>query len=137
MNGLKLSKFIVLPLFIFLFLATAIFLFLPGNREYTKINIVYYNLYTFDEVKNVPMLSDVYQITYDPVDGNSSEFNDIIFFNVNADENKKLFEYVESIGFSKQFDTDKMKERWVKDNIIINIIINESEKTTSFFVEKD
>lgn len=137
MNGLKLSKFIVLPLFVFLFLAAAVFLFLPGNREYTKTNIVYYNLYTFDEVKKIPMLSDVYQITYDPVDGNSSEFNDIIFFNVNSDENKKLFEYVESIGFFKHFDTDKMKERWVKDNIRIDIIINESERTTSFFVEKD
>ncbi|MEQ5371382.1 hypothetical protein [Morganella morganii] len=84
-NGLKLSKLIIPLLLIFLFLVTVVFLFLPGSREYTKLNIVYYYLYSFDEIKEIPMISGEYKINYEPVDGGSGEFNDIVFFNVDAE----------------------------------------------------
>ncbi|MEM8111609.1 hypothetical protein Q4S27_21075, partial [Morganella morganii subsp. sibonii] len=83
---------------------TSVFLFLPGSREYTKLNIVYYHLYTFDEIKEMPIISSEYQINYEPVDGNSGEFNDIIFFNVDAKRNHELFDYVKRSGFSGEFD---------------------------------
>ncbi|HCT5879304.1 TPA: hypothetical protein OT180_002333 [Morganella morganii] len=136
MNGFKLSKLIIFPLFIFFLFVTVIFLFLPGNREYTKLNIVYYYLYTFDEINKIPMISGEYEINYEPVDGNSAEFNDIVFFNVDTKRNHELFDYVKRSGFSKKFDQYRKRERWVKDNTKIDIIINEAEQTTSFLVEK-
>lgn len=137
MNGLKLSRLIIFLLLVFSFFVTVIFLFLPGNREYTRLNIVYYYLYTFDEIKKIPMISGEYEINYEPVDGNSAEFNDIVFFNVDTKRNHELFDYVKRSGFSEKFDQYRKRERWVKDNTKIDIIINEAEQTTSFLVEKN
>ncbi|EMD6372514.1 hypothetical protein VRQ87_002404 [Morganella morganii] len=137
MNGLKLSRLIIFSLLVFSFFVTVLFLFLPGTREYTKLNIVYYYLYTFDEIKKIPMISGEYEINYEPVDGNSAEFNDIIFFNVDTKRNHELFDYVKRSGFSGEFDQYRKRERWVKDNTKIDIIINEAEQTTSFLVEKN
>lgn len=137
MNGLKLSKLIIPLLLIFLFLVTVVFLFLPGSREYTKLNIVYYYLYSFDEIREIPMISGEYKINYEPVDGGSGESNDIIFFNVDAKRNHELFDYIKQSGFSGEFDQYRKRERWVKDNTKIDIIINESEQTTSFLVKKN
>lgn len=137
MNGLKLSKLIIFLLLVFSLFVTSVFLFLPGSREYTKLNIVYYYLYTFDEIKKIPMISGKYEINYEPVDGNSAEFNDIVFFNVDAKRNHELFDYVKQSGFSGEFDQYRKRERWVKDNTKIDIIINEKEQTTSFLVEKN
>ncbi|MEQ4915668.1 hypothetical protein [Morganella morganii] len=131
------SKLIIFPLLVFSFSVTAVFLFLPGSREYTKLNIVYYYLYTFDEIKEMPMISSDYKINYEPVDGNSAEFNDIVFFNVDTKRNHELFDYVKRSGFSEKFDQYRKREQWVKDSTKINIIINEAEQTTSFLVEKN
>uniref|UniRef100_UPI003A84A0DE hypothetical protein n=1 Tax=Morganella morganii TaxID=582 RepID=UPI003A84A0DE len=38
---------------------------------------------------------------------------------------------------SGEFDQHRKRERWVKDNTKIDIIINEAEQTTSFLVEKN
>lgn len=137
MNGLKLSRLIIFPLLVFSFFVTVVSLFLPGSREYTKLNIVYYYLYTFDEIKKIPMISGEYEINYEPVDGNSAEFNDIVFFNVDTKRNHELFDYVKQSGFSGEFDQYRKRERWIKDNTKIDIIINEAEQTTSFLVEKN
>ncbi len=137
MNGLKLSKLIISLLLIFSLFITVIFLFLLGSREYTKLNIVYYYLYTFDEIKEMPIISNDYKINHEPVDGNSAEFNDIVFFNVDIKRNNELFDYVKRSGFSGEFDQYRKRERWVKDNTKIDIIINESEQTTSFLAEKN
>ncbi|WP_250209571.1 hypothetical protein [Morganella morganii] len=131
------SRLIIFLLLVFSFFVTVIFLFLPGSREYTKLNIVYYYLYTFDEIKKIPMISCKYEINYEPVDGNSGEFNDIVFFNVDTKRNHELFDYVKQSGFSGEFDQYRKRERWVKDNTKIDIIINEAEQTTSFLVEKN
>lgn len=137
MNGLKLSKLIIFLLLVFSFLVTVIFLLLPGSREYTKLNIVYYYLYSFDEIKEIPMISGEYKINYEPIDGGSGESNDIIFFNVDAKRNPELFDYIKQSGFSGEFDQYRKRERWIKDNTKIDIIINEAEQTTSFLVEKN
>ncbi|EPG6562549.1 hypothetical protein PQM29_003678 [Morganella morganii] len=131
------SKLIISLLLIFSLFITVIFLFLPGSREYTKLNIVYYYLYTFDEIKEMPIISNDYKINHEPVDGNSAEFNDIVFFNVDIKRNNELFDYVKRSGFSGEFDQYRKRERWVKDNTKIDIIINESEQTTSFLTEKN
>ncbi|MEM8147985.1 hypothetical protein Q4S10_12345 [Morganella morganii] len=131
------SKLIISLLLIFSLFITVIFLFLPGSREYTKLNIVYYYLYTFDEIKEMPIISNDYKINHEPVDGNSAEFNDIVFFNVDIKRNNELFDYVKRSGFSGEFDQYRKRERWVKDNTKIDIIINESEQTTSFLAEKN
>ncbi|WP_337152821.1 hypothetical protein [Morganella morganii] len=131
------SKLIISLLLIFSLFITVIFLFLLGSREYTKLNIVYYYLYTFDEIKEMPIISNDYKINHEPVDGNSAEFNDIVFFNVDIKRNNELFDYVKRSGFSGEFDQYRKRERWVKDNTKIDIIINESEQTTSFLAEKN
>lgn len=120
MNGLILSKLIIFPLFIFFLFVTVIFLFLRVNREYTKLNIVYYHLYTFDEIKEMPIISSDYKINHEPVDGDSGEFNDIVFFNVDVKRNHELFDYVKRSGFSGEFDQYRKRERWVKDNTKID-----------------
>lgn len=120
MNGLILSKLIIFPLFIFFLFVTVIFLFLRVNREYTKLNIVYYHLYTFDEINEIPMISVEYEINHEPVDGDSGEFNDIVFFNVDVKRNHELFDYVKRSGFSGEFDQYRKRERWVKDNTKID-----------------
>lgn len=119
MNGLILSKLIIFPLFVFFFV-TVIFLFLRVNREYTKLNIVYYHLYTFDEIKEMPIISSDYKINHEPVDEDSGEFNDIVFFNVDVKRNHELFDYVKRSGFSGEFDQYRKRERWVKDNTKID-----------------
>ncbi|WP_262859570.1 MULTISPECIES: hypothetical protein [Enterobacterales] len=131
------SKLIIFLLLVFSLFVISVFLFLPGSREYTKLNIVYYYLYTFDEIKEMPIISSEYKINYEPVDGNSADFNDIIFFNVDAERNHELFDYIKQSGFSGEFDQYRKRERWVKDNTKIDIIINETEQTTSFLVEKN
>lgn len=120
MNGLILSKLIIFPLFIFFLFVTVIFLFLRVNREYTKLNIVYYHLYTFDEINEIPMISVEYEINHEPVDGGAGEFNDIVFFNVDVKRNHELFDYVKRSGFSGEFDQYRKRERWVKDNTKID-----------------
>ncbi len=120
MNGLILSKLIIFPLFVFFLFVTVIFLFLRVNREYTKLNIVYYHLYTFDEIKEMPIISSDYKINHEPVDGDSGEFNDIVFFNVDVKRNHELFDYVKRSGFSGEFDQYRKRERWVKDNTKID-----------------
>lgn len=85
----------------------------------------------------MPIISNDYKINYEPVDGNSAEFNDIVFFNVDIKRNNELFDYVKRSGFSGEFDQYRKRERWVKDNTKIDIIINESEQTTSFLAEKN
>ncbi|WP_369443225.1 hypothetical protein [Morganella morganii] len=114
------SKLIIFPLFIFFLFVTVIFLFLRVNREYTKLNIVYYHLYTFDEINEIPMISVEYEINHEPVDGGAGEFNDIVFFNVDVKRNHELFDYVKRSGFSGEFDQYRKRERWVKDNTKID-----------------
>ncbi|EMH1104839.1 hypothetical protein V6A50_001523 [Proteus mirabilis] len=137
MNGLKLNKFFVFPILLVLSLMTTIILLMfPGDREYTKQNFVYYYLYTFDEVKKIDFISDEYIIIYRPIDGNSNESNDVIFFNIKPEKNIALIDNLSKNGFTSTYDDFYKEERWVKDNIHIKISIDEKSRTTSLFVEK-
>ncbi len=136
MNGLKLNKFFIFPILLILSLMTAIILLIfPGDREYTKLNFVYYYLYTFDEVKKIDFISDEYIIIYRPIDGNSNESNDVIFFNIKPEKNIALIDNLSKNGFTSTYDVFYKEERWVKDNIHIKISIDEKSRTTSLFVE--
>nr|WP_155195832.1 MULTISPECIES: hypothetical protein [Proteus] len=117
-------------------MTTIILLMFPGDREYTKLNFVYYYLYTFDEVKKIDFISDEYIIIYRPIDGNSNESNDVIFFNIKPEKNIALIDNLSKNGFTSTYDDFYKEERWVKDNIHIKISIDEKSRTTSLFVEK-
>ncbi len=66
-NGLKLNKFFVFPILLVLSLMTTIILLMfPGDREYTKLNFVYYYLYTFDEVKKIDLYQMNISLSIDP-----------------------------------------------------------------------
>ncbi|AKH65961.1 hypothetical protein VY86_20565 [Photorhabdus thracensis] len=102
------------------------------NLSYTKKNFIYYNMFTFDEIKNIPLISKDYIIYYDSPDGTPTMTNKIVFSNVNLNNKSELIKYVESMGFEKYFD-----EYWRKDNVLINIKQNNIKRTILFLVEKN
>ncbi|WP_246550893.1 hypothetical protein [Photorhabdus caribbeanensis] len=106
------------------------------NLSYTKENFIYYNMFTFDEIKSIPLISNDYVIYYDSPDGTSTIINKIVFSNVNLNSKSELIKYVESMGFEKYFDEYWHDEYWRKDNVLINIKQNDMKRTVLFLVEK-
>lgn len=137
MSGLRLSKVFTLLIMLFFVLIFFFWMILPGDREYTKLNFIYYNMYTFDEVKKINFISDDYIINYRFIDGNANESNDVFFFNVDPKKNIELTDSLSENGFISEYDDFYNEERWVKDNIKIKIKIDEKARTTSLFVEKN
>ncbi|CCW29681.1 conserved exported hypothetical protein [Xenorhabdus nematophila F1] len=139
MLGLRLSSFIKIIFFIFILIG-CVLIFLMSlvnvNLSYTKNNFIYYNMFTFDEIKNFPLISKDYIIHYDSPDGTATMTNDIVFSNVDSDRKNELIKYVESMGFKKYFDKYWGDERWCKDGVIINIKQSDTENTILFLVEK-
>ncbi|KGM26280.1 hypothetical protein KS18_21650 [Photorhabdus luminescens] len=107
------------------------------NLLYTKENFIYYNVFTFDEIKSIPLISNDYVIYYDSPDGTSTTINKIVFSNVNLNSKSELIKYVESMGFEKYFDEYWRDEYWRKDNVLINIKQNDTKQTVLFLVEKN
>ncbi|WP_244590615.1 hypothetical protein [Xenorhabdus mauleonii] len=107
------------------------------NLSYTKRNFIYYHAFTFDEIKNVPLISNDYIIHYDSPDGNNTMMNEIVFSNVNLNNLTKLIEYTESMGFKKYFDKYWGEDRWCKNDTTISIKQNDTEHTILFLVEKN
>ena len=136
MNGLRLSKIFILLAIFFLTLIFFSWVVLPGDRAYTKLNFIYYNMYTFDEVKKINFISDDYTINYRFIDGNANESNDVFFFNVDPEKNIELIDNLSENGFISEYDDFYNEERWVKGNIKIKITIDEKARATSLFVEK-
>ncbi|MCP9267541.1 hypothetical protein M5U04_05380 [Xenorhabdus sp. XENO-1] len=129
--------FVFIPISIFL---VSIFLFVMSlasvNFSYTKTNFIYYYLYTFNEIKNVPLISDDYIIYYSSPDGSDRMTNDVVFSNVNSNRKTELIKYVEDMGFKKYFDEYWREESWKKDNVRISIQQNNTKRTILFLVEK-
>ncbi|MBE8597012.1 hypothetical protein [Xenorhabdus sp. BG5] len=140
MLGLRLNSFIRICIVIFT-LAIGVILFFASlanvNLSYTKRNFIYYYAFTFDEIKNVPLISNDYIIYYDSPDGNNTMTNEIIFSNVKLSRLTELIKYTENMGFIKYYDKYWKDERWRKDNTIINIKQNDTERTILFVVEKN
>ncbi|WP_255523029.1 hypothetical protein [Xenorhabdus sp. PB62.4] len=107
------------------------------NLSYTKRNFIYYYAFTFDEIKNVPFISNDYIIYYDSPDGSNTMTNEIVFSNVKLSRLTELIEYTENMGFKKYFDKHWGDERWHKDDTIISIQQNDTESTILFLVEKN
>ncbi|WP_240042329.1 hypothetical protein [Photorhabdus khanii] len=107
------------------------------NLSYTKENFIYYNMFTFDEIKNIPLISNDYIIYYDSPDGTPTMTNKIVFSNVNLNNKSELIKYVENMGFEKYFDEYWRDEYWRKDNVLINIKQNDTKRTILFLVEKN
>ncbi|WP_323856680.1 hypothetical protein [Xenorhabdus doucetiae] len=106
------------------------------NLSYTKKNFIYYNMFTFDEIKHIPLISKNYIIHYDSPDGTSTMTNDIVFSNVDLDSETELIKYVENMGFEKYYDQYWGDERWQKDDVIITIKQDGTKRTILFSVEK-
>ncbi|MGJ0625086.1 hypothetical protein [Xenorhabdus bovienii] len=129
--------FVFIPISIFL---VSVLLFVMSlasvNFSYTKTNFIYYYLYTFNEIKNVPLISDDYIIYYSSPDGSDRITNDVVFSNVNSNRKTELIKYVEDMGFKKYFDEYWREESWKKDNVRISIQQNNTKRTILFLVEK-
>ncbi|WP_249043103.1 hypothetical protein [Xenorhabdus doucetiae] len=106
------------------------------NLSYTKKNFIYYNMFTFDEIKHIPLISNNYIIYYDSPDGTSTMTNDIVFSNVDLDSETELIKYVENMGFEKYYDQYWGDERWQKNDVIITIKQDGTKRTILFSVEK-
>ncbi|MCC8420186.1 hypothetical protein J8V12_04200 [Photorhabdus thracensis] len=119
MLGFRLSRFIRIVVVIAILIGCVLIFTMSlanVNLSYTKKNFIYYNMFTFDEIKNIPLISKDYIIYYDSPDGTPTMTNKIVFSNVNLNNKSELIKYVESMGFEKYFD-----EYWRKDNVLINI----------------
>ncbi|MDR0218790.1 MAG: hypothetical protein LBI71_07905 [Enterobacteriaceae bacterium] len=124
-----------------LILVIAIILFFASlanvNLSYTKRNFIYYYAFTFNEIKDIPLISDDYIIYYDSPDGNDTMTNEIVFSNVKLNRIPELIKYTENMGFIKYYDSYWKDERWHKDNTIISIKQNDTDRTILFLVEKN
>lgn len=139
MLGFRLSSFIRMIVVISVLIGCALVFIMSlanVNLSYTKENFIYYNIFTFDEIKNIPLISNDYVIYYDSPDGTSTTINKIFFSNVNLNSKAELIKYVESMGFEKYFDEYWRDEYWRKDNVLINIKQNDTKQTVLFLVEK-
>ncbi|WP_238591515.1 MULTISPECIES: hypothetical protein [Photorhabdus] len=135
MLGFRLSRFIRIVVVIAILIGCVLIFTMSlanVNLSYTKKNFIYYNMFTFDEIKNIPLISKDYIIYYDSPDGTPTMTNKIVFSNVNLNNKSELIKYVESMGFEKYFD-----EYWRKDNVLINIKQNNIKRTILFLVEKN
>ncbi|PQQ28321.1 hypothetical protein C6H64_14760 [Photorhabdus luminescens] len=140
MLGFRLSSFIRMIVVISVLIGCALVFIMSlanVNLSYTKENFIYYNMFTFDEIKNIPLISNDYVIYYDSPDGTSTTINKIVFSNVNLNSKSELIKYVESMGFDKYFDEYWRDEYWRKDNVLINIKQNDTKRTILFLVEKN
>ncbi len=140
MLGFRLSSFIRMIVVISVLIGCALVFIMSlanVNLSYTKENFIYYNVFTFDEIKSIPLISNDYVIYYDSPDGTSTTINKIVFSNVNLNSKSELIKYVESMGFEKYFDEYWRDEYWRKDNVLINIKQNDTKQTVLFLVEKN
>ncbi|PWC12899.1 hypothetical protein B4923_09835 [Brenneria roseae subsp. americana] len=115
-------------------------LFVNVSFSYTKSDYIKYNIFTFNEIKKMPFISDNYIIYYDSPDGTTPKTNRIIFSTVNLTRKSELVNYIESLGFQRYEDkiwseNDK-NEFWRKNDDIVNIIQNDAENTIYFSVQK-
>ncbi|MGV8004652.1 hypothetical protein QPK14_21990 [Photorhabdus temperata subsp. temperata] len=140
MLGFRLSSFIRIIVVIAILIGCVLIFTMSLaniNLSYTKKNFIYYNIFTFDEIKNIPLISNDYIIYYDSPDGTPTMTNKIAFSNVNLNNKSELIKYVESLGFEKYFDEYWRDEYWRKDNVLINIKQNDTKRTILILVEKN
>ncbi len=115
-------------------------LFVDNHFSYTKQDMIRYNLFTFDEIKNAPIISNNYIIFYDSPDGVAPMANSILFSNVNPNRKIELINYIEKLGYVKDinayWNTDG-NESWSKGDLFIQIKQDDTEHTILFLVEKN
>ncbi|HEJ9712253.1 TPA: hypothetical protein SMN54_002562 [Proteus mirabilis] len=136
----KVIKFIFIVLLLVGSILNIPILFVDNHFSYTKHDFIRYNLFTFDEIKNAPIISSNYIIFYDSPDGVAPMTNSILFSNVNPNRKIELINYIENLGYIKDinayWNTDG-NESWRKDNLFIQIKQINSEHTILFLVEKN
>ncbi|HEJ9437575.1 TPA: hypothetical protein SMM97_001215 [Proteus mirabilis] len=136
----KLIKFIFIVLLLVGLILSLPMLFVDNHFSYTKQDMIRYNLFTFDEIKNAPIISNNYIIFYDSPDGVAPMTNSILFSNVNPNRKIELINYIEKLGYVKDinayWNTDG-NESWSKGDLFIQIKQNDTEHTILFLVEKN
>ncbi|HEJ9661052.1 TPA: hypothetical protein ACKRFJ_000067 [Proteus mirabilis] len=136
----KLIKFIFIVLLLVGLILSLPMLFVDNHFSYTKQDMIRYNLFTFDEIKNAPIISNNYIIFYDSPDGVAPMTNSILFSNVNPNRKIELINYIEKLGYVKDinayWNTDG-NESWRKGDLFIQIKQNDTEHTILFLVEKN
>ncbi|WP_099143412.1 hypothetical protein [Xenorhabdus kozodoii] len=136
----KIIKITFIVLFFLGLIFTIPILFVDNHFLYTKNDFIRYNLFTFDEVKNIPIISNNYIVSYDSPDGIKPMSNSILFSNVNLNRKVELINYIEKLGYIKDinayWNTDG-SESWHKGNVFIQIKQNDTDRTILFLVEKN
>ncbi|CDM89126.1 conserved exported protein of unknown function [Xenorhabdus bovienii] len=133
---IKIIFSIILILFILIVGILSIFLILiTANENYTEENYIKYLIFTTDEIKNSPRISNNYIIMYRSMDGNSPQINEITY--INTKNKKKIEEYVKSIGYIF-IEKNDFGEKWQDSNDhyrTIYITENPDEKKITLSVE--
>ncbi len=96
MLGFRLSSFMRIIIVISILIGCALVFIMSLaniNLSYTKENFIYYNMFTFEEIKNIPLISNDYVIYYDSPDGMPTMTNKIVFSNVNSNSKAELIKY--------------------------------------------
>ncbi|MBQ0423471.1 hypothetical protein, partial [Proteus mirabilis] len=100
----KVIKFIFIVLLLVGSILNIPILFVDNHFSYTKHDFIRYNLFTFDEIKNAPIISSNYIIFYDSPDGVAPMTNSILFSNVNPNRKIELINYIENLGYVKDIN---------------------------------
>ncbi|MCP9267813.1 hypothetical protein M5U04_06785 [Xenorhabdus sp. XENO-1] len=135
----KIIKVTFIALFFLGLIFTIPILFVDNHLSYTKHDFIRYNLFTFDEIKKIPIISNNYIIYYDSPDGLMPMTNSILFSNVNPNCKIKLINYIEKLGYIKDVDAYwniNGSESWSKGSLFIQIKQNDTDHTILFSVEK-
>ncbi|MFC3395833.1 hypothetical protein [Brenneria rubrifaciens] len=115
-------------------------LFVNVDFSYTKNDYIKYNIFTFDEIKKMPFISDDYIIYYNSPDGTTPMTNSVVFSNANPSGKSELVNYIENLGFQRYEDKIWSEYNsnafWRRKDSVINITQNDTEYTVSFSVQK-
>ncbi|AOR63710.1 hypothetical protein [Pectobacterium wasabiae] len=121
-----------------LFLSIGIFiisagLFYEESYYYKKNDYFTYHILTLDEVKDIPVISDNYEIYYYSQDGTQRLTNGVVFYNPIPERKAELVKYIETLGFKKiksfPWSYGNISEAWIKEHDEVNLIQDDKEKT--------
>ncbi|MDE1481093.1 hypothetical protein [Xenorhabdus bovienii] len=101
--------FYIIPILFIVGILSIFLIIITANENYTEDNYIKYLIYTTDEIKNSPRISNNYIIMYRSMDGNSPQINEITY--INTQNKKKIEEYVKSISYIF-IEKNNFGEKW-------------------------
>ena len=103
------------------------YVFSFNSQHYTRLDRIPYEMFTPDEIKNAPGLTDHTMISYYPQDGPNSENIEVTY--VGGQDVMELEKYLLSLGYKEENDP-VFGKRWHSFGYFKKAYIIEGEKNT-------